>query len=360
MIPRLRLSATCLAIAVIGCDSAAPLPDGRSSKSAAIGQEFTAASNPAGTFRPKPCTLAEALAIADLSQLRLPADATRTEAVPFSYSYSAPVSAERNTPKSLADLTAQLAAAGWTESTDPAPQLFDKGAIAYFQKQGVWLVVSLGESRGFSLTEPGKEVGADLNVTAMVIGNVDPRPLPRPETIEVQSEEPNSVSYTTATELLAVRKFYQTELPKLGWRECVWQPLAGIEIPMETKEQSQWFFQNGVLLNLNLQRIDEGTRVFLRPSLMKSDLPLPADADEIELGDSPDYLFCETKQPLADAVSFMKKEMESRGWKLTDLPPNPEKKIAAAFSLKHEGRDDLRCEFLKTERYVMMQLSVDR
>jgi hypothetical protein len=357
MPPPLRLSATCLCLAVVGCDAAtAPV----NTTTGAAETSTAAPVTTAAVENPRPLKLAEALAIADLSQLKLPADATRTEAVPFSYSYSAPVSAERNTAKSLAELTAQLTAAGWTEAADPASQIFDKGAIAYFQKQDLWLIASMGESRGFSLTEPGKEVGPDLNVIAMVIGNVDPRPLPRPETLEVQSEEPSSVSYTTATELLAVRKFYQTELPKLGWRECKWQPLAGIEIPMEDKEREQHFFQNSVRLDLNLQRSDEGTRVFMRPSLIKNDLPLPADADEIELGDSPDYMFCETKKPLAGSVAFMKREMELRGWKITDLPRNPEKKIAAAFSLKQEGHDDLRCDFLEAERYVMMQLSVDR
>ena len=301
----------------------------------------------------EPISLNEALKIADLSALSPPSDAFRKETEPFSFSYSKSVTTEQALEEATVDLKTQLVKVGWQLSADPAPQSYQSGAVMFFQKQELWILASLGKSNGFPS-------GEELNVLATVTGNVDPRTLPRPETRELQSAEPSSIVYVTPLELLEVRKFYRTRLDELGWLEIKFQPIEGIEIPMEIKEREQNFIQNGVMLDLYLERLEEGTRVIVRPVMLTIDLPIPLDADDLELGDDPPYLFCTTHQKMETLRSFFTTEMERRGWKVTEQAIEPAEKIDSALSFQAEGREPLRCGFLQSGKLVFLQLKLDR
>lgn len=208
--PRLHPLAAPLLL-LLGCGAPAPTepPTAPSSpNSSAATEPSPPGENSAAAAAPiTPLPLAEALAIGDLSKLKLPADATRTELKPHSFSYSAPVTAERTLDATISDLQAQLAAAGWKPLAGVPPERNEHGATEYYEKQGVLLVVAIGKSQGYA---PGTTElsGEDINATAMLIGNIDARTLPLPPEAKLESARPESQSYVTPLDPLAIRKFF--------------------------------------------------------------------------------------------------------------------------------------------------------
>ena len=317
---------------------------------AADGITGAPANAPSTTEVAPPCSLDEALAIADLSKLAVPADVSRNQVTQITYSFSAPVTAARTVDSTVADLKKLLDAGGWrpVEDFTPAPNEF--GTLEYFERDGLMSMLSIGKSRGFQ--------GEDINVSLMLVGNVDARGLPTPKDVRREIAEPGSLIYHTSLRPLDVRKYYKETLPTLGWIECRRPDIPGVEIPMEQKELMQSFIQRGVYLDINYQPAADATRVLVRPSLVKYELPIPRDAKSVDFGDDPPYLFCSTKQRPTELADAFAKFLEQRGWKRSE--PVSKERAGLVLGFSAEGREPLWLGISDREKIVYLQLKVDR
>jgi hypothetical protein len=140
--------------------------------------------------------------------------------------------------KTLADL-------GWTEQL-PAGDI-DTLLALKFEKAGY--LVSVGASQS--------QPGAKVEVSVTNHGNVDLRQLPYPPGAEIGTARDAFVNTTTTHNKEAATKFYQEELPKLGWK-AVKAAKTGV---ME-------FSQNDVDLHVEIGTdTEERTSIQLRAAL---------------------------------------------------------------------------------------------
>ena len=359
MLLRTASAGLCLLLAA-GCsgkDSAGggDSPEKLSSSAAATTESAEAAQS---TAAGEPLPLAEVLASVDFAKFKFPAEATRTETRATSAFFSIASQGAEQTQAIVADLRAQLAAAGWKELPASDPVVGDWGCQLFSAKRGVILQTSVGVSRGAA-------DGDELNATLLLVGCVDARDLPRPEPRSEQSALPSMVLYTTKLDLKQLREFYARELAALGWTECEYKEVPGVELPPAVVERSQSFLKRSSRLTMNYFPPDPAdaaaeTRVFAQATVVKIELPIIPDARLVQFADDPPYLYYYCPQDPPEIESFYHERLAAAGYELEPVKPAPSEKDDESSKISWLATpatgDPLLVEFLDLGEHSVVQI----
>ncbi|MBX3435029.1 MAG: hypothetical protein KF847_17060 [Pirellulales bacterium] len=303
---RLASAALVLAAGCAGGDASSGEDASRQGAASAKG-DSTKSTDSHSPAQPSP--LRDVLATVDFSQFKFPAGATRTEVRPTSASFSMISEGAKQTAQVVADLRAQLAAAGWKEMPASEPAVGDWGCQLFSAKNGTILQTSVGVS------------GGELNATLLLVGCVDARQLPRPEPRTEQSVLPSMLLFTTKRELKPLREFYARELGSLGWIECQYQEIPGVDLPPEMLERSQSFLNRSSRLTLNYFPSDPAdpageTRVYLQATVVRIELPIIDDAQRVQFADDPAFLYYYCPQDPPELEAFYNDRLAAAGYTL--------------------------------------------
>jgi len=194
----------------------------------------------------------------------------------------------------------QLTDQGWKEL--PGAFVSDQSSSSTFAR------------KGFSLSVMVFPTGKDgtVNVTITNHGNVDLSKLPVPAGTQPFFGGPVNSSYITETPVDKTAEACRILLLEKGWQ------------PYGTAGDVQFFKQNAIRLAARVSSapaqggktvIDYSTR------LMSTDLPAPAETENLQYTDTPTQLFFETKGTQQDVVGFYQKTLGKAGWEATTEKP---------------------------------------
>jgi hypothetical protein len=304
-----------------------------------------------------PAHLAQALAVIDLRDLPTPNGAKNIEKIPQRLSFMIPRSPGGGIETVVDFYRTKLTDLGW--KVDPKLTTVMKiGGAVTFVKNGFVLYASIG----------GPADG-DVNVGIFHIGNIDARTFPRPPGITVTGSLPSRIMYSAATTPDELQKFFRTEIPKLpGWREYS-NPRSNGE-PREDVGSFRLlrFINNAIKVEVSLYAPDaadgkkpavkkpEGpakTDVMVTMSLAQQEIPVPPNAEDLEIAEEGYPLFHHfyTKAKIAAVIEFYKKEMPAP-WKLRDAAAKADdKKATLAFDAA--GQEPLRLECVRDKDDVI-------
>jgi len=305
-----------------------------------------------------PAHLAQALAVIDLRNLPTPDGAKNIEKIPQRLSFMIPRSPGGGTEIPVDFYRTKLTDLGW--KVDPKLTTIKKiGGEMTFVKNGFVLYASIG----------GPADG-DLNVGIFHIGNIDARTFPRPPPgITVTESLPSRIMYSAATTSDELQKFFRAEIPKLpGWREYFNPRSKGEPRADVGPFRHLRFINNAIKVEVSLYAPDatDGkkpaekkpaspakTDVMVTMSLAHQEIPVPPDAEDLEISEEghPLYHHFYTKAKIAAVIEFYKKEMPAP-WKLRDAAAKADDK-EATLAFDAVGQEPLRLECVRDKNDVI-------
>jgi hypothetical protein len=260
-----------------------------------------------------PTSLAKAMQLVDLRQLaRLPETHSTVDS---------PTQASLTVKASLAEAkqfySNLLTQAGWqlvTSATGAGDS--EDYAQLDFSKAGFQLGVSLNRS-------------ADTNFTSIGLnnfGNVDVRTLPLPAGSQTLYSNFHVAMYVTDAKVPQVAEACIERLEAAGWQHYV-RPFTAY--PEDAQRRLLTFVRNGLSLSAAVAVAParmHRTTVEYSVRMLGDELPIPADARQIEFLESPLQLKCETNESLLATLEFFRQELTARGWheRGTDQPAGHE------------------------------------
>ena len=338
-------------LAGCGSDAKGILADGDAPQNTSGGNSDAFATAPTAAH------LAEALAVINLTDLPTPHGAKKIERSPQRLSFMIPRSAAGGPEIPVDFYRAKLSDLGW--KVDPKLTTVKKiGGEMTFVKNGVVLYASIG----------GPADG-DLNVGLFHVGNIDARTLPRPRDITVTGSLPSRIMYSAAATPDELQKFFRAEIPKLaGWREYSNPRSEGEPRADVGSFRLLRFINNAIKVEVSLYAPDAAdgkkpaeqkpasptkTDVMVTMSLAQHEIPVPPDAQDLEIAEESDRLYHHfyTKAKIAAVIEFYKKEMPAP-WKLRDAAATADdKKVVFAFDAT--GQNSLRLECTRDKNDVI-------
>ena len=304
-----------------------------------------------------PAHLAQALAVIDLRNLPTPDGARNIEKFPQRLSFMIPRSPGGGTEIPVDFYRTKLTELGW--QVDPKLTTVNKiGGAMTFVKNGFILYASIGGP-----------LDGDLNVGIFHIGNIDARTLPRPPGITVTGSQPSRIMYSAATTPDELQKFFRAEIPKLpGWRQYSNPRSKGEPRADVGSFRLLRFINNAIKVEVSLYAPDAAdskkpaekkpagpakTDVMVTMSLAQQEIPVPADAEDLEISEEgyPLYHHFYTKAKIVAVIEFYKKEMPAP-WKLRDAAAKPDDK-EASLAFDAAGQEPLRLECVRDKGDVI-------
>jgi hypothetical protein len=311
-----------------------------------------------------PAHLAQALAVIDLRNLPTPDGAKNIEKIPQRLSFMIPRSPGGGTETIVDFYRTKLTDLGW--KVDPKLTTVLKiGGGMTFVKNGFVLYASIG----------GPADG-DLNVGIFHIGNIDARTFPRPPDITVTESLPSRIMYSAATTPDELQKFFRAKIPKLpGWREYSNPRSKGEPRADDGSFRQLRFINNAIKVEVSLYAPDAAddkkpgadgkkpaekkpagpakTDVMVTMSLAQQEIPVPPDAEDLEITEEgyPLYHHFYTKAKIAAVIEFYKENMPAP-WKLRDAAAKADDK-EATLAFDAESQEPLRLECVRDKDDVI-------
>jgi len=250
-------------------------------------------------------TVMAATKMIDLHKLPLPDEAELMgDPEPGSLRYQAPIEVAAAVDLYRSALTDQ----GWQEDVEAG--LVDKASASlFFAKED------------FKLSVSASDMGEGKTMVSLTNhGNIDLRALPQIADAEDVYYFPSTLSYFSPTDVPGVADFTRRELAAQGWHEYTRPNTAMADDP---ERQSFSLIQNGLELSVSVGVAPaQGgkTAVQYSVSLLPLDLPLPADASDLEfekflLNLSLSYT---TPADFETLFDYYTQEMTALGWVVID------------------------------------------
>lgn len=243
-----------------------------------------------------------AAAVIDLGALARPDGAEPSQVETGYLSYQAPLTVAEVVEFYRGLLTGQ----GWQENSEQA-YVDETSGTLYFSKTGY----------NVSLSASQMGDGSAL-VTVINHGNLDLQALPQPADAEPGFAAPNTLIYFSPTPVVEVVRFIRGELAAQGWLEYTRPNTATAD---SSESQTRTFIQNGLELTafVVVSPAQAGkTSVQYSLLLLPVDLPVPAEAIEVELDKTEPYLAFKSGQPVEALIDFYRAAMPAAGW--SELP----------------------------------------
>ncbi len=244
-----------------------------------------------------PATTEEAAKVLNLVDFPLVKDAEKPQYQRLAgLSYTAP-----GTVKDVFEFQrARLSDKKWKEL--PASYVSDQSANATFSRSGFSLSLMV-----FSTGQAGV-----ANVSIINHGNVDLSKLPVPEGAKPFFAGPVSNSYITETSVAETAEACRKLLLEKGWQ------------PYGTAGDVSFFKQNAIRLAARVSSAPaQGGKTVIDYSatLMSTDLPAPADTENLQYADTTAQLFFDTRASQRDVAEFYRRTLANAGWEATTENP---------------------------------------
>jgi len=264
---------------------------------------------------PEPATTFDALQVIDLRTFPRPKGLEEANATGTQLFYSGQTDAEQL----LRFYADELTKAGWTDATAPIEGGVETGHRT-FEKDGYRLELRAG----------------GVTVSLRNVGNYAVSRLPRyPDAEDVTAD--GSVNVTKAT-IVDVEAFFYRELRARGWIARTQLNSTGTEEP---NDRSLRFSRNGTLADYFISAHSRGypdkTLVQASISLAEDSLPVPSEAEWIEVDDTQRLMCFNCPWSVTQLAGYYRAQMPTIGW----TPLGDGQQTDGGASLSYLRGDDL-------------------